>query len=456
MRKHLPIVLILLLYLLIGLLFASYTPAWQAPDEPAHYNYIRQLAAGYLPVIEAGDYDQEYITEVVFESGFAPTYSLDSLEYEDWQPPLYYLLLTPVYWLTDGSLLALRLTSLIMGAGLVVLAYSIAKKVTGHDWLGWTTAVFIALLPQHLALLAAINNDALAELLIAAILWQLVSLESNQQQLKPDHQSLNRHWFTIGLLLGLGFLTKGTVYVMAPVIGLALLWHYWDAWPTLGRASWCVAVPALLLGSLWWGRNIAIYGGLDILGKTAHDAVVIGQPRTADWIAQFGLWGTIQRFLQTTFNSFWGQFGWMTLPMNHPSWLYPLLQLFTAIIILGLIAHTFQKKRHTPHSTLRAPRSTPRTPHLIPHTPLILLTTFLLTATLHIGYNLTFVQHQGRYLFPALVPISIGVAVSMSVWGRPFNQRWPVTQNLLPLGLALALASLDLFALFRIIVPNLS
>ena len=330
-----------------------------------------------------------------------------------------------------------------MGAGLVVLAYLIAKKVTGHDWLGWTTAVFIALLPQHLAILAAINNDALAELLIATILWQLVSLESDEvETLEIRDWRVNTRWLNIGVLLGLGFLTKGTVYLIAPVIGLALIWHYWGAWPTLGQASWRVALPALLLGSLWWGRNIAIYGGLDVLGKAAHDAVVIGQPRTADWIAQFGLWGTIQRFLQTTFNSFWGQFGWMTLPMNHPSWLYPLLQLFTAIIILGLIAYTFQKKRHLPHPP--------------PRIPLILLITFLLTAALHIGYNLTFVQHQGRYLFPALVPISIGVAVSISVWARPFNQRWPVTQNLLPLGLALTLASLDLFALFRIIVPNLS
>jgi len=36
--------LILLAYLTIGTLYAVNIPAWQAPDEPAHYNYVRALA----------------------------------------------------------------------------------------------------------------------------------------------------------------------------------------------------------------------------------------------------------------------------------------------------------------------------------------------------------------------------------------------------------------------------
>ena len=341
----------------------------------------------------------------------------------------------PIYWLTNGSLTALRLTSLLIGAGVVLLAYAISKQVLGQVWLGWTTAVFIALLPQHLAILSAINNDALAELLIAAILWLLIGVKSEEPRVESG-----RYWLTIGMLLGLGFLTKGTVYLMAPVIGLALLWHYRGDWHTFGQASWRVALPAFLLGAAWWGRNIIVYGGLDVLGKAAHDAVVIGQPRTADWVIQYGLWGTIQRFLQTTFNSFWGQFGWMTVPMSHPSWLYPLLQLFSGTIIVGLIAYTFARKSPPPSFL----------------SPLVLISTFLLTAALHIGYNLTFVQHQGRYLFPALLPIGVAVALGLGMWLRPFAQRWPITQTLLPLGLALALAALDIFALFRFIIPTLA
>ena len=105
MRQHTVIILVLLVYLILGGLYASFTPDWQAPDEPAHYNYVKQLANGRFPIMQQGDYNEALKNEII-GSGFAPQYSIDSFTYEDWQPPLYYLLLTPVFWLTSGSLLA--------------------------------------------------------------------------------------------------------------------------------------------------------------------------------------------------------------------------------------------------------------------------------------------------------------------------------------------------------------
>ncbi len=428
-KKHLPIVLILVVYLIVGSLFAIYTPDWQSPDEPAHYNYIRQLADGRLPVMTAADYDESYRDEIV-SAGFAPEYNVSLLTYEDWQPPLYYLILTPIYWLSGGSLLALRLASLLIGGVVVWLGYTIAQQLLpDKPWFAWTTAVFIAFLPQHLSILASVNNDALAELLIAAIL--LVLIHNSQFTI---HNSL-----LSGILLGLGFLTKGTVYPLTAVIALALLWQLRGDWSQLVKKGTAVFLPAFLLGALWWGRNVVVYGGLDILGKQTHDAVVVGQIRTADWVAQYGLVEVVQRFIATTFNSFWGQFGWMALPMMNPGWLYPLLWLFTAVVLAGLVL-TLVSSRRSLIITLQSS---------------ILLATFLLALGVHIGYNFTFVQHQGRYLFPAIVPIGLGVAMGLGFWLRPFR-RLPFLPNLLPLGLGVSLVSLDLFALFRVIVPNLS
>src|SRR5690349_7535768 len=83
---------ILLAYLIIGTLYALQTPRWQVPDEPAHYNYIRQLVTQHaFPVLEPGDYNQAYLSELT-STGFPPEKPIDSLEYEDHQPPLYYLL----------------------------------------------------------------------------------------------------------------------------------------------------------------------------------------------------------------------------------------------------------------------------------------------------------------------------------------------------------------------------
>lgn len=61
-KRYTPFLVIWLLYLVIGTLFAIYTPPWQAPDEPAHYNYVRQLADGRWPAIEPGDYDQDLLS----------------------------------------------------------------------------------------------------------------------------------------------------------------------------------------------------------------------------------------------------------------------------------------------------------------------------------------------------------------------------------------------------------
>ena len=44
--------LIVVLYLLLATLYAVQVPAWQAPDEPAHYNYVHELATtGQFPIL---------------------------------------------------------------------------------------------------------------------------------------------------------------------------------------------------------------------------------------------------------------------------------------------------------------------------------------------------------------------------------------------------------------------
>ena len=64
-RPRLILALILVVYLVLGILFAANTPAWQAPDEPAHYNYVRYLAEnGSFPVLHIGDYPHAYLEQI--------------------------------------------------------------------------------------------------------------------------------------------------------------------------------------------------------------------------------------------------------------------------------------------------------------------------------------------------------------------------------------------------------
>ena len=451
MRRYALLAFLLLAYLLVGSLFAVYTPNWQAPDEPAHYNYIRQLADGRFPVIEPGDYDQEYQSEVI-SSQFDPQYSVESFEYEDYQPPLYYLLQTPIFLLFEGDLTFLRLFSVLLGAGVVILAYVAARQLfPEHEWLALTAAAFLALLPQHVAILASVNNDSLAELLIAAILVLLLVIvtSSRQQGEKGGSGSQNRRFILLGVLLGLGLVTKVTVYILLPVVSLALLWMFWGNWHRLWRAGLLVFGPALLIGATWWVRNIVVYDGLDVLGTAAHNRIVVGQPLTEEWIAERGIVATLQAFIQTTFQSFWGQFGWMGVVM--PAWVYRTLLLFSGLTIAGLVFIIVQRMRRSPVGIrLWLEKSNRALPMAI------LGSTLLLSVLVYLAYNVTFVQHQGRYLFPALIPSSIIVAVAWSVLIRPLAARWAVFDIALPLGLVLALLALDLLALFRFIVPSLS
>lgn len=434
MRQHALLWLLLAAYLVMATLFAIVTPDWQAPDEPAHANYVRQLAGGALPLMEPGDWDQQYL-ETIVSSRFDPALPITPITYEDWQPPLYYLLQTPVYRLTDGSLTAMRLLSVLLGAGVVVLTYFIGLALfPDRAWLALSAAAFVAFLPQHLAMLGSVNNDSLAELIIAGLLLLMVV------PWRPERTVA--YLIGLGLLLGAGLLTKATVYIMAPVVAVFLLWRYWGRWRELVTAGLLVFGPALLLGLLWWGRNAVVYGDFDVLARETHNEVVVGQPRTDEWVAQYGPAETVRRFLATTFNSFWGQFGWMAAPL--PRWAYSGLTLLSVAAVAGLGVALARRSRTPPAERMPALSLA------------VLGTTLILTTGVHVGYNLTFVQHQGRYLFPALVPIALGVSVGLETWLRPLIRRHPWTAYLLPLGLALGLAALAIFSLFRIIVPALS
>ncbi len=449
----------LLVYFVIGLQYAALTPAWQVPDEPAHYNYIRYIAEnGALPVLESGDYNQTYLSQLTSEN-FPPEVSIEPLRYESWQPPLYYLLATPIFLLFGGALLPLRLFSLALGAGVIVFAYLAARELTDDKWLPVIAAGFIAFIPQHVAMMAGVNNDSLSEFLIAIGLWLI---------LRANRLGFG-NWF-LGFAIGLAFVTKANAYVLAPVAGVMLLlvWRRsglrmqsadasrtpfaqtsrmhpsaslrTSSAPTFVRSALIIFVPALLIGSLWWGRNLYVYGWPDFMASIRHESVVVGQPRTSEWIAQFGAMEVARRFAQTTFQSFWGQFGWMGVVMDRR--VYLVLLIFTVGLVIGLTL-----SRLTPHASRPIQRD-----------GLIILTvSALLTLALYLYYNISFVQHQGRYLFPALIPLALAAAASLREWGRVVESvsrqkiRWVVAVAAL-----ISMAALDVLALYRFIIPALS
>ena len=424
--------IIIVAYLTLGVLYAALTPTWQVPDEPAHYNYVRSLAEGRgIPVLEVSDYDQALIGQLTAQR-FPPELSVDPVAYEDHQPPLYYFLATPVYLFFDGAMLPLRLLSVLLGAAVLVVAFGTVQTVfPTRPGLALSATAFIAFIPQHIAMMAGVNNDSLAELVVGATLWALVIYVTTES---------GRPW-TIGFLLGVVLLAKTTAYVVLGVAVIAVVIRWWGERRTwrwaAGQMLWML-VPALLISAPWFIRNGAVYGWRDPLGFARHEVVVAGQPRSAEWLAEYGWTGLLSRLARTTFQSFWGQFGWMGVVL--PARIYLGLALLCALLLAGFLWWLFDKRRAKLGTSQRAGLA-------------LLLASSSCTLLVFLWYNLSFVQHQGRYLFPALIPYGTGVALGLNaLTGRlPGRARsWP------QVALFAGLAVFGGYCLFAYIIPFLA
>jgi 4-amino-4-deoxy-L-arabinose transferase-like glycosyltransferase len=416
--EKLLLALIVLVYVALGVLYAVMTPPWQAPDEPAHYNYVRYLVEQRrFPILQIGDYDQAYLSEIT-DQKFDPALSIDPIRYEFHQPPLYYLLAAAIDAIFSGTLLPLRLLSVLLGAGVLVAAYLVGKTMyPAQGWVALGMVAFIAFIPQHIAMTAAVENDTLAELIIALVLVGLLRwLKSSAQSTMPARKLVG-----IGVLIGLGLLTKTTAYITVPLALITILLKYrvgkgpFDT-QTAIKAIAYLLLPALVLSLPWFVRNASVYGNLDIFGLGRHEQVVIGQPRTADFIAEQGTLNLLGRWLTTMFHSFWAQFGWMAVPID--SRIYTFLRLLSGIVALGfclwLIDFGAEKRRWQPSAIL-------------------LTASGLMTLASVLWYNLNFYQAQGRYLFPALIPLGLAWIIGLdNLLSR---------KNALVIGIVLALAT---------------
>lgn len=434
LRQKVATVTILWIIVVAGVaLAAGYAlgvPPWNAPDEPAHYNYVRQVAtAGELPELKAGDWNAELL-ERLKSTRFPKGQSVDSIAYEGHQPPAFYLLAAPVYSATshlplEERVVVLRLLSVALSAVTVILAFLVVRSIFPEELpLQLAVAGFIAFLPMRSAIAGSISNDALTELVATSLLLAMVQI------LRAGFgrgQAL-----LLGLMTGVALLTKMTVYGYIPLALLVALVS-----PRSGKDGGSSRLPrlgltlavALLVSGWWFVRNGMLYGSTDLFGLQRHEQVVVGQPRFEQLDS-----ATITYFITTLFQSFWGQFGWMGIPMNEQ--VYFALKLISGLVVFGLVL--FLGRVVLGKGSL--------TSHQKSSLALMALALAAVVAQL-ILYNLSFVQAQGRYLYPALLPIALFFVLGLRELMAPIHDRLLLT---LSVG---SLALLDLFCLARYVIP---
>ena len=320
-----------------GLLWAVVTPSFQAPDEQNHLNSVLRIAYGggwpapgdaYLApaVVDAvaeaaypsdppGRFvhrpdvpqfvDLEAVprderTRVAATTALGDATSGTDVDQMTQHPPLYYALgagvlhatgLTDARW--DVAMLALRLLDVLLLALTVPLAAGAARRVTGSPSAGLVAAAFPLFVPQLGHIMGAVNNDALVMLACAAVTFLAAGVVTGDLRWRVA--------VAIGLVVGLGLLTKVMVAFALPTVGVAYLLARGRPWPArLGRLAAAGGVAGVV-GGWWWVRNVVTLGAVQ----------PVGRPRDVGTVAQVPVDEVPSLLVEKLAQGFFGNLSWL-------------------------------------------------------------------------------------------------------------------------------------------------
>jgi Dolichyl-phosphate-mannose-protein mannosyltransferase len=226
---------VLAAFVALAVWYSVTIPLGEAPDEVPHFTYIRYIAQ-HRALPSAHD------------------------EHEAFQPPLYYALAAGLtFWIQDapdapfairanadydpvdarapknlllhtadeaspyrGWALAwhvVRLFSIALGALTVWAVYRLGRVLfPAQAAIPLAMAGLTAFTPQFLFMSAVVNNDNAAVAISALILWRVAALLH-----EPECHRFTRDSLVIGVLLGLGMLSKASASAGVVIAGLAIL-----------------------------------------------------------------------------------------------------------------------------------------------------------------------------------------------------------------------------------------
>lgn len=324
--------------------YATAFPIWEGFDEWAYFSVVRYTAAGHL----LAPRDLSVPRDVAVSLQLAPVapaisnlpgvvthdefWRLPAAErerrerefraiprefqaqsgqigaYEALQPPFYFWIASPALWVFRNASLptqvfALRWLAVLFGSCAIPLIFLIGRSVFADDAVALGCAVVASLMPELAITTARVSNECVAIPIYTALTWVAVR---------------RRSWIALGLLLGLGLITKA--YFIAAAAGVALA--FW--------APWAFLIAAAMSG-WWYLRNVFTTGTLSGLSEAAQlrDASTLSLARSAASLP----WRTaIDSILFS--HLYFG--GWSGLTVR--SWMYHLFYVVIAIAAVGLFA----------------------------------------------------------------------------------------------------------------------
>ena len=472
-RKFLAVLLVL--FFAKGIILTFVHAPYTGHDEVAHYAYLRYVAdERRLPVIPdlnewsegfsgrgssshdrmppelwkycryatsdwgAGCQGADRLEQPVYEAFLMGSAIPMGWVYTANHPPLYYLVMTPVAWLSagqsiEGQLYILRLAAIPFGLLTVLFAYLTTRTLFPRDrFLALMVPAFVAFQPQIAYEAAMLNNDILAICFTSALIF-LLALGLKQRF--PLRVCL---W--IGFSFGLAMLAKNTSAVSAPVIAFAMIFglgvRRWREWLSKGVLT---ALVAALLVWPWLLYMDRTYGDFTALGRIRE--LQYWNYGRGDSPTIWELFSN-RNFVWSRWHETWGAFGWR---LNYLS--AELMRIILWVTLIGTIGIAVWALRFWRVQKPILREDDPTRAAALRHRAesvfdlqrwqvvgiLTMGVTCLVSYYAILQFGTTFSLTQARYYFPAIVPAAL---LLMLGFRALFPREWlPYVQTALFAGM---------------------
>jgi hypothetical protein len=308
-----------------GIFYSAVFPVWEGYDEPFHFAFIQSLVTqmklptattqvsrevqaslhalplpgtilrhGYPPPLITHDefwkldsnqreHLQQEFLNIPKEWAREPA-TENSRNYEAQQPPLYYVLFSvPLrgtrVWDLASRVFLLRVLGIIVASAAIPFGYLVGRKVLGNEMSALGIVALASVMPEMMVNISRVANESLAIVLYTLLVYVTLKIVDGAEH-------FNQLPF-LGLLLGLGLLTKAYFLTALPAVVVILAWCLWrwpQQWKRLTLHSGVMIAIVSGMAGWWYWRAHQVMGSWS--GLYSEAAV----PRMSKWQMLDQLW----------------------------------------------------------------------------------------------------------------------------------------------------------------------